>query len=148
MDVMEEAAERGQDKVTAVNSSHGGQSPLQEEVIAMESFSTDLSPGPRTSEALSRSRDHAEAIPRATSASVWAPSSPESPSISIDVTSSDALTCPYTVEPATARSDDTEDSRDYIEEEDLYRSLAENESAVVPFGTSLERYLAGVIYRC
>jgi hypothetical protein len=39
-------------------------------------------------------------------------------------------------------------SGDGIEEEEPYRSLAENEAAVVPYGVPLERHLARVIFRC
>lgn len=40
------------------------------------------------------------------------------------------------------------DSRDSIEEDELYRSLADNELAVVPYGITLEQYLALVIFKC
>ena len=49
---------------------------------------------------------------------------------------------------ADGSADGQDDPQDYVEEEELYRSLAENLLAVVPFGVSLERYLAGIIYRC
>lgn len=39
------------------------------------------------------------------------------------------------------------DYRDSIEEDELYRSLADNELAVVPHGITLERYLALVIFK-
>eukprot|EP00892_Ulva_mutabilis_P011831 jgi/Ulvmu1/901/UM101_0009.1 len=39
------------------------------------------------------------------------------------------------------------DLRDTIEEDELYRSLADNEGAVVPYGITLERYLALVIFK-
>jgi hypothetical protein len=36
---------------------------------------------------------------------------------------------------------------DIIEEEELYRSLAENDMALVPYGVSLERHIARIIFR-
>jgi hypothetical protein len=39
------------------------------------------------------------------------------------------------------------DMMDIIEEEELYRSLAENDMALVPYGVSLERHIARIIFR-
>ena len=39
-------------------------------------------------------------------------------------------------------------AQDGIGEEELYRLLAENDRALVPYGVSLERHLARLIYQC
>jgi hypothetical protein len=89
-----------------------------------------------------------EPVSPASSASMWTQSDPPSSSVSLEQYRS-AQRAP---ESADSLSGDEsiigDDPRDYIEEEELYRNLAENELAIVPYGVSLERYLAGVIYRC
>lgn len=95
--------------------------------------------------------------PASSIASICIPSVPDSPAMSMDTGIRSAHSTEaeqHTIEsgrPDSLSGDgsaDGEDPQDYIEEEDLYRSLAENELACVPFGISLERYLAGIIYRC
>jgi hypothetical protein len=55
---------------------------------------------------------------------------------------------PNTPVASVGESCENADPRDTIEEDDLYRSLADNDLAVVPYGITLERYLALVIFKC
>lgn len=55
---------------------------------------------------------------------------------------------PHSPDPSLAESRGYSDLGDSIEEDELYRSLADNELAVVPYGITLERYLAQLIFKC
>ena len=80
---------------------------------------------------------HDHQVSRASSASAWTTSVTPSRSASTHAAQStpapevDSLS-------ADGSADGPNHLQDYIEEEDLYRSLAENVLAVVPFGMSLE----------